>query len=152
MKAERLRPVAAYERSADIARARSTVFDKWALARIQSSVRSAPIRFALWDGFELQPDSPAVATIAFTTRASLWSWVWDPDMNFGEEYMSGGVEIRGDLVALLEAIYRALTAPRSGLWRLWEKANDLHASRRNVHHHYDLGNDFYRLWLDREMV
>ena len=26
------------------------------------------------------------------------------------------------------------------------------ASRRNVHHHYDLGNDFYRSWLDDQMV
>jgi cyclopropane-fatty-acyl-phospholipid synthase len=26
------------------------------------------------------------------------------------------------------------------------------AARHNIHHHYDLGNDFYRLWLDREMV
>jgi len=25
-------------------------------------------------------------------------------------------------------------------------------ARRNVHHHYDLGNDFYRLWLDERMV
>jgi cyclopropane fatty-acyl-phospholipid synthase-like methyltransferase len=26
------------------------------------------------------------------------------------------------------------------------------STRHNIHHHYDLGNDFYRLWLDREMV
>jgi cyclopropane-fatty-acyl-phospholipid synthase len=25
-------------------------------------------------------------------------------------------------------------------------------SRENIHHHYDIGNDFYRLWLDRELV
>ena len=31
----------------------STSLDRWALARIQGTVRSAPIRFALWDGFEL---------------------------------------------------------------------------------------------------
>jgi cyclopropane-fatty-acyl-phospholipid synthase len=30
--------------------------------------------------------------------------------------------------------------------------NTLTASRRNVHSHYDLGNDFYRLWLDRHLV
>jgi cyclopropane-fatty-acyl-phospholipid synthase len=31
-------------------------------------------------------------------------------------------------------------------------ANSLNNARRNVHHHYDLGNDFYALWLDPEMV
>ncbi len=28
----------------------------------------------------------------------------------------------------------------------------MHAAKENVHHHYDLGNNFYRLWLDRDMV
>jgi cyclopropane-fatty-acyl-phospholipid synthase len=28
----------------------------------------------------------------------------------------------------------------------------LNGSRRNIHHHYDLGNEFYGLWLDRQMV
>ena len=29
--------------------------------------------------------------------------------------------------------------------------NSLRQSRRNIHRHYDLGNDFYRLWLDPSM-
>ena len=32
------------------------------------------------------------------------------------------------------------------------RSNSITAARRNVHHHYDLGNQFYALWLDREMV
>src|SRR6185503_5957304 len=53
---------------------------------------------------------------------------------------------------MLEAVYRAWpeTTERSRWWR--RRANTLHAARENVHDHYDLGNDFYRLWLDREMV
>jgi cyclopropane-fatty-acyl-phospholipid synthase len=34
----------------------------------------------------------------------------------------------------------------------WWQANSLQGSRENVHRHYDLGNDFYKLWLDRELV
>jgi cyclopropane-fatty-acyl-phospholipid synthase len=30
--------------------------------------------------------------------------------------------------------------------------NSLRGSRRNIAHHYDLGNDFYRLWLDETMT
>ena len=41
---------------------------------------------------------------------------------------------------------------RRGQWWLWQRSNDVRAARENVHRHYDLGNDFYRLWLDREMV
>lgn len=131
----------------------STSLDRWALARIQGTVRSAPIGFALWDGFELPaPVHPPVATIVFNNRQALLGWVWDPELNFGEAFMSGGVEIRGDLVALLEAIYRAWGTTKRRPWWLWQESNDVHAAKENVHHHYDLGNNFYRLWLDRDMV
>ncbi len=29
-------------------------------------------------------------------------------------------------------------------------SNTLHGSRHNIHAHYDIGNDFYQLWLDRD--
>jgi cyclopropane-fatty-acyl-phospholipid synthase len=132
----------------------STWLDRWALMRIKRTVDSAPIRFLLWDGFELPSMAhPPVATILFKKRSALFSWVWNPELNFGEAYMSGAVEIHGDLFGLLEAVYRALRAPhpRRANW-LWQKSNNARAAKENVHHHYDLGNEFYRLWLDREMV
>ena len=44
---------------------------------------------------------------------------------------------------------RAEGPVRRGL-RLWHnrRANNPHNARRNIEAHYDLGNDFYRLWLD----
>jgi len=66
--------------------------------------------------------------------------------------MSGEVEIRGDLLALLEAIYQALGPTTRRSWWPRTRANDASAARENVHRHYDLGNDFYRLWLDRALV
>ena len=131
--------------------ARSTRADRWLLDRVRQLVTTAPIRFELWDGFALQPAAPPLATIHFNTRAALLSWIWDPELNFGETYVSGGIEIHGDLEALLEAGYRALTRRRRA-WRRMSDVNDVTASAENVHRHYDLGNEFYRKWLDREMV
>jgi cyclopropane-fatty-acyl-phospholipid synthase len=34
----------------------------------------------------------------------------------------------------------------------WLRSNTRAGSRRNIHAHYDLGNDFYALWLDRTMT
>lgn len=132
----------------------STKLDRWALERIQRTVRTAPIRFLLWDGFELPAGTsgPAVATIVFRTRAALFGWLRNPELNFGETYMSGAVEIRGELTRLLDEIYLAWSASTSRSGALWQKANDALTARENVHHHYDLGNEFYRLWLDRELV
>jgi cyclopropane-fatty-acyl-phospholipid synthase len=138
--------------SNEIGSVASTRLDRWALARIQQSVASAPLRFVLWDGFALAPNAgPPVATIVFKNRRALYSWVWDPDLNFGEAYMFGAVEIRGDLLALLEATYRAREPKPRPRW-LWQRSNSVPAAKANVHQHYDLGNDFYRLWLDRDMV
>jgi len=132
----------------------STKLDRWALERIQRTVSAAPIRFLLWDGFELPAGipGPAVATIVFRTRSALFGWVWNPELYFGETYMSGAVEIRGDLTRLLDEIYLAWSSSTSRSGALWQKANDALTARENVHHHYDLGNEFYGLWLDREMV
>jgi cyclopropane-fatty-acyl-phospholipid synthase len=150
---EVIRPWDVPESSGGTAAHASTWLDRWALARIQRSVESAPIRFVLWDGCELPSMAgPAVATIQFNNRSALFGWLWDPDLNFGEAYMSGAAEIRGDLLALLEAIYRTSGTSIRRPWWLWQRSNDARAARENVHHHYDLGNDFYRLWLDREMV
>jgi cyclopropane-fatty-acyl-phospholipid synthase len=139
--------------SNDVSSWASTPLDRWALQRIQRTVPGAPIRFALWDGFELSPEGRGiVGTIRFRNRLALFSWIWDSELNFGETYMSGAVEISGDLVELLEAVYRAFPAAKPRPWWLWQKSNDLSAAKENVHYHYDMGNDFYRTWLDREMV
>jgi cyclopropane-fatty-acyl-phospholipid synthase len=139
--------------SKDIVHSTSTRIDRWALSCIQRTVESAPLRFMLWDGFELTPKTGgSVATIVFKNRRALFSWVRDPQLNFGEAYMFGAVEIHGDLVALLEAVYRAFRPWKPRPWWLWPESNSVPSAKENVHHHYDLGNDFYRLWLDREMV
>jgi len=131
----------------------SIAADRWALGRIQHAVASARVRLVLWDGFDLPPAGGApVATIVFKNRRALLASIWDPDLNLGEAYMFGAVEIYGDLVAALNEIYRALDRRTPRPWWLGQRSNDPRAARENVHRHYDLGNDFYRLWLDREMV
>jgi cyclopropane-fatty-acyl-phospholipid synthase len=114
----------------------------------------------LWDGSEWALDDearPPVAELVMRDRRALFGLVRHPSLSFGESYMTGGLEIRGDLLAFLEAVYRRwehtpyATRKRRRRWRLGA-GNTIRAARSNVHHHYDLGNEFYRLWLDRELV
>jgi cyclopropane-fatty-acyl-phospholipid synthase len=37
-------------------------------------------------------------------------------------------------------------------WLTWSQVNTRRGSARNIHHHYDLSNDFYRMWLDEHML
>ncbi len=153
MKQEQSRAFPVPTFSSDSAPSSSTPIDRWAVGRIQHTVATAPVRFVLWDGFEApSPVGPPVATIVIKNRRALFSWVWDPALNFGEAYMFGAVDIRGDLVKLLEEVYRALPITKPRAWWLWQSSNDVDAAKENVHRHYDLGNQFYQLWLDREML
>jgi cyclopropane-fatty-acyl-phospholipid synthase len=94
-----------------------------------------------------------VATITVKNRVALLGWLRRPDLDFGEAYMSGAIEIDGDLLAALEAVYRAPAAAwKSTQWWPSRSSNGLRRAKDNVHHHYDLGNEFYQLWLDQEMV
>ncbi len=139
-------------KSARAVSATSTPADRWALSLVQRGLGPAPIRLLLWDGFALEPPGSPVGSVVFQTRGALFGCIWDPQLYFGEAYMSGALEVQGDLLALLEAVYRALgPRTRRSCWR-WHRANGARAARQNVHHHYDLGNDFYRLWLDRELL
>jgi cyclopropane-fatty-acyl-phospholipid synthase len=81
----------------------------------------------------------------------------------GESYMAGEWSC-SDLTALVRIIIRnrsVLQAMDSGLARLalparrlfhWLRRNTLTGSRSNIAAHYDLGNDFYRLFLDGTMT
>ena len=56
---------------------------------------------------------------------------------------------RSTLVKAVYGSWRQLLAARL---RHWFNDNSRSGSKRNIMAHYDLGNDFYRLWLDRSMT
>jgi cyclopropane-fatty-acyl-phospholipid synthase len=80
-------------------------------------------------------------------------------MGFGEGYSNGDIEIEGDLQELLALPYRTglshplLTYLTSfSEWIAAKKnRNTLSGSRRNISRHYDIGNKFYTLWLDKNL-
>jgi len=80
----------------------------------------------------------------------------DPSLAFGEAYMHKKLEIGGNLQVVIESLYRNMGSfLRQG--HLYNKAlkklsNNLKKSRENIEHHYDIGNDFYKLWLDDTMT
>lgn len=114
-----------------------------------------PVRVTADAPAEMQEDvellRPAILIRNWRTLAKV---ALHPDIGFGDAYSEGDLEIEGDLVRILENLYRS-QRPAGGLFsRLldWTQANTLQGARRNIHHHYDLSNDFYRLWLDEQML
>jgi cyclopropane-fatty-acyl-phospholipid synthase len=139
----------------------SPAIDEWLLRRIYQAVGCPPIRLKLGSGVEVSPSEPTpLATLAIEDRKTLLRLVLDPEVGFGDAYSEGRIKVEGDLIAALEALYQSIRKVDHQNWfarvmsRCMEyfQRNTLGGSRRNIHQHYDLTTDFYRLWLDRELV
>ncbi len=90
------------------------------------------------------------------------------DVGFGEAYVDGDWETPSIERVIAWAILNVDHSPamsgskvRSALFNVlkianrvqhWLRPNSVTTSRRNISEHYDLGNDFYRLWLDPTMT
>ncbi|HEB82984.1 MAG TPA: class I SAM-dependent methyltransferase [Gammaproteobacteria bacterium] len=138
---------------------RVTWLDRWLVKKMVDVVGNPPVRISLWDGREVTPpcDDP-VAVLVYNDRGALLKTIIDPELHWGDLYCSGRVEFEGDMVEFMEVIYRGISGKgEPGLLRkliLWlghrRIFNTMDKARENIHHHYDIGNDFYRLWLDTE--
>jgi len=128
--------------------------------RLLAGVPDAPFALRLPNGETLaRPGVEPRATIVFRDDGALLGMLGpEGEVHFGDAYAAGRIDVEGDLLDVLVPVF---LAPKPGglaaaSGRLWQRArrrrNSLRGSRDHIHHHYDLGNDFYALWLDREMV
>lgn len=136
--------------------------ESWLLKRLMSVIGNPAIRVELWDGREHYrcPSSSPVAGVRLTLPCTLRRLLTNPTLHFGDDYSNGSIQVEGDLVTLLEAIANArleTTRPRwlndlvtRGLTP--QRRNDREGARSNIHQHYDIGNDFYALWLDSSLA
>ena len=69
----------------------------------------------------------------------------------GEAYMDGDLEIEGDIVEALDEIFKfqnQFKTNRRALKKLLYTSTSKNNQKKEVCSHYNLGNDFYKLWLD----
>lgn len=134
--------------------------ERSALRRALAILGNPPIELVLWNGEVIRAGgAPPQVRVRISQRGLLLRFLFRPDLYFGEAYAQGDVEIDGDLVALLG--YLDPLDPQGVGAPLWERLklkfpklapHRLARARSNIRHHYDLGNDFYRLWLDPDLV
>ena len=131
-----------------------------------------PVAIRLWNGDTHNYTNATRCTVVFRNPAVLRKLILGGDLvRFAEAHLADAVDAEGDLVALFDLIdflskNKLRWATRfhaMGLaLRLWgpripyidPNANHIGHSntKATIAHHYDLSNDFYRLWLDPEMV
>ncbi|MCW0200127.1 cyclopropane-fatty-acyl-phospholipid synthase family protein [Sphingopyxis sp.] len=114
---------------------------------------------------EPAPGFPEVA-VRFTTRRAMRRVILDPRLGAAEAFMDGEMELtEGDIMTLIGLLRMntpwdrgAKLRDKTWLGRRVEgvktrlgSVNRRRRSRANVQHHYDIGNDLYRLFLDADM-
>jgi cyclopropane-fatty-acyl-phospholipid synthase len=139
-------------------RRNKTSSDRWLLRKIGERLAPARVGIRLPDGslFGYTGESPT-AVVTVYGRRTLLGLILTPDIEFGEAYTDGRLLVDGDLAALVEAIFRTenrqtLASRLQSRWLAVLQNNSLRGSRAHIHHHYDLNNDFYKLWLDSRML
>jgi len=138
------------------------------------------VRFTFWDGSTLGPAGEPRGTIRVRSREALAHLVWAPgELGLARAFVSGELSFDGDMFEMLRSLQ--LTAPNDARLGLDaarqavvaagrvgglihrpapppEEARQrgrLHSKRRDskaISHHYDVGNEFYRLVLGPSMT
>jgi len=135
-------------------------FEKLLLQKIHRSIGQAPIRLGFSGGEFLPSDCAGTESVVIHDLRALARMVLDPELGFGDAYAQGRIEVKGDLVHTLEVVFRSMhkVGKRSWYYRLFSgwlqrvQANTLDGSASNIHSHYDLNEEFYKLWLDSRLV
>jgi cyclopropane-fatty-acyl-phospholipid synthase len=132
---------------------------------VSKSLKNGRMDFVMPDGrrFRVIGANPGPACEIVVHDSDVFArLIREGDMGFSDAYLEGGWS-SPDLMALMdllhldnEAVYDGF--PGMTLVRAFERLrhllrpNSKRGSRKNIAHHYDLGNNFYKLWLDDTMT
>ena len=112
-----------------------------------------PLKLQLWDGKEMDI-GPAPSVTLLIKDPNLVTQLARPSLDvLGAAYVEGHIDLLGpveEVIYIGDVISRALSVDdfATPTREAHDKATDAEA----ISYHYDLSNDFYRLWLDRDMV
>jgi cyclopropane-fatty-acyl-phospholipid synthase len=132
------------------------------LEQVLDAVRARaaiPARIELWNGRRYDLSSNPAVTIGIPTRSAL-RYLISPDLNnLGEAFVEGHIDVDGPIDEIFkvgEGLARATrTAPATLGNSVAAHATARHTRARDraaISHHYDVSDDFYALFLGRNMV
>ncbi len=123
------------------------------LAELQSR-GELPLAVELWNGHRYAPANDARVLLRVSPKASLLRLLHADLAALGEAYVEGDLDLEGPIDEALraaEALARNWSKdPRGRLPRLARHTRERDSEA--IRYHYDVSDDFYRLWLDRRMV
>ena len=115
-----------------------------------------PVKVTYWDGkSEVYGNGPPEIEIVFNEKIPMSDITRNASLALGEGYMDKKIEIHGDIQKLIFGAYESAGSfMRSSKFRkfLPKQKHTEKQSEEDVQSHYDIGNDFYKMWLDPTMT
>ncbi|MBC2581054.1 cyclopropane-fatty-acyl-phospholipid synthase family protein [Clostridium sp. DJ247] len=130
--------------------------DKVFLRKFLDGAFSDPVETKYWDGsIERYGDGDSRFTIFINEHIPKRNILKDPFLAFGEAYMNKVIDFKGNIQEIIESIYRNKNSflNKAELFQKIYKlaSHSISKSKKDIQYHYDLGNEFYSLWLDETM-
>lgn len=130
------------------------MMQKHLLGAMFGKIKKGGLCVQYWDGEEAVygDTKPAVKIIFHKPPAALFQ-TEDPLLALGEAYMDRYIDYEGNLedILLLFENNREFTVPATVVAKVLQltgRFSDRTQAKENIRRHYDLGNDFFSLWLD----
>ncbi|MEK6279071.1 MAG: cyclopropane-fatty-acyl-phospholipid synthase family protein [Acidobacteriota bacterium] len=126
------------------------------IRKMLGDYQGTPFVLSYWDGSSEQfgVGTPRFV-INFKTREALKRSLLETSLGFGEAYARGDLLVEGDLVEALTALGQAyLSMEPEGLFSSWARkavARTLSHEKADIEHHYGLGDEFYKFYLDKKL-
>lgn len=116
-----------------------------------------PCEVKFWDGEVVNyGGGEAQFRIAINEPIAKKEIIKDLSIAFGEGYMQKKIDIEGSVQKAIESLFNhkesSLLLKNSYVKLGKIFSNNIRKSKENIQYHYDIGNDFYRLWLDETMT
>ncbi|MCF6515200.1 methyltransferase domain-containing protein [Lactobacillus sp. S2-2] len=115
-----------------------------------------PVTVNYWDGSTKKyGEGESQATIKFNKEIPFKQVTKNASMALGEAYMNGDIEIQGSIEDIISAAYESSESfLRNKKFIKWlpKQSHSENKSKKDVQNHYDIGNDFYKIWLDKSMT
>ena len=116
-----------------------------------------PLRVDLWNGTKLHLGHDTPQVIIRIPDFKALSCLFTPTLSsLGSAYVEGRIDLEGtpqDIISIGNALAKGASANNGNLIRkVRRNRTNNRKDREAVQYHYDVSNDFYRLWLDENMV
>ncbi len=134
---------------------KSTWLERVLIQKILKYAGCPALFIKLWDGSIVQASEKSCSNgLLIPSRKALLKLILSPDRYLLEGLTNGELQVEGDLTQFLTDLNRSFRPQwtmRSRLYR-WSASHSLRSCRKQIAQHYDLGNDFYKLWLDKQLL